>query len=286
MADSHFHDAARTGDAHVDPDRDAKIDELLLAGLEHYFAGRHQEAINVWGRVLFLDRGQARARAYIERARSALAERQRRSEELLHEGVAAIQRGDGGTARQLLESAAAQGESPEVALAYLQRLEQLNRAVSGTGPEESRVPSRTTGRPPRALMPEALVSRRPRPVRVLPLLLVVVVVGVGVVLAAAFDLLKPLVDMRWARPAVGTAVTVAPDPLPVPRAADLAMARARALAGSGHLRDALGVLDRVLPGDPAWTEADQLRADFQRRLLEAASLMPASAPAPARDGRE
>ena len=57
-------------------------------------------AINVWTRALFLDRGHARARAYIERARSAIAERQREGEELLHTGVAAFERGDGAAARR------------------------------------------------------------------------------------------------------------------------------------------------------------------------------------------
>ena len=52
--------------------------------------------------MLFLDRSHARARAYIERARSALAERQRESEELLQNGVAAFERGDGDEARRLL----------------------------------------------------------------------------------------------------------------------------------------------------------------------------------------
>ena len=54
--------------------RDAKIEQLLLAGLDHYLDGQFDQAINVWTRALFLDRGHARARAYIERARSALAE--------------------------------------------------------------------------------------------------------------------------------------------------------------------------------------------------------------------
>ena len=44
-------------------------------------------------------------RAYIERARSALAERQRESEELLQSGVAAFQRGDGDEARRLVQAA-------------------------------------------------------------------------------------------------------------------------------------------------------------------------------------
>ena len=45
--------------ASVDADgreRDARIEELLLVGLDHYFAGRHELAINIWTRVLFLDR--------------------------------------------------------------------------------------------------------------------------------------------------------------------------------------------------------------------------------------
>ncbi len=53
--------------------------------------------------MLFLDRGHARAKAYIDRARSAIAERQREGDELLHTGAAAFDRGDAGTARALLE---------------------------------------------------------------------------------------------------------------------------------------------------------------------------------------
>ena len=57
---------------------EAQLDEqLLLAGLDHYFAAQYDQAVAVWTRVLFLDRSHARARAYIERARSAQAERQR-----------------------------------------------------------------------------------------------------------------------------------------------------------------------------------------------------------------
>ena len=52
------------------------------SGSRPLLRGRHELAINVWTRVLFLDRGHARARAYIERARSAVAERQREGEEL------------------------------------------------------------------------------------------------------------------------------------------------------------------------------------------------------------
>ena len=74
-------------------DRDARVEHLLLAGLDHYFAGQYELAISVWTRVLFLNHGHARARAYMERARSAISERQRESEELLHTGIEAFGRG-------------------------------------------------------------------------------------------------------------------------------------------------------------------------------------------------
>ena len=54
-------------------DDDARIEHLLVTGLDHYFAGEFEPAINLWTRVLFLDRTHDRARAYIERARSAQA---------------------------------------------------------------------------------------------------------------------------------------------------------------------------------------------------------------------
>ena len=127
-----------TSDQHSSPasaalesehDREARLEELLLNGLDHYFAGQHDLAINVWTRALFIDRGHARARAYIERARSAIAERQREGEELMHSGAAAFQRGEPDTARRLLRSAVEHGAATEEALALLERLDRLE-AVS------------------------------------------------------------------------------------------------------------------------------------------------------------
>src|SRR5258707_11250674 len=111
-------------------DRDAKIEQLLLVGLDHYFASRYELAINVWTRVLFLDRSHARARAYIERARSAQAERQRESEELLHNGLSAFQRGESGEARRLLQAAIEGGAPSEDALAILERVNRLETAAA------------------------------------------------------------------------------------------------------------------------------------------------------------
>jgi tetratricopeptide (TPR) repeat protein len=112
---AHAHDAVS----------DAKIEQLLLVGLDHYFAGRYEQAIDVWTRAFFFDRDHPRARAYIERARSALAERQRESEELLQKGVAAFHRGDASEARRLLNAAIDGGAPSEEALAVLGRLDRL-----------------------------------------------------------------------------------------------------------------------------------------------------------------
>src|SRR5919106_3881052 len=143
-----------------DRERDARIEELLLAGLDHYFIGQYDLAINVWTRVLFLDRGHARARAYIERARSAIAERQRESEELLHTGVAAFDRGDAGAARQLLTSAVEHGAASEEAVALLERLDRLELATRA---------QRVAGRQGRVALPPDAVADVPdaeRPSRV------------------------------------------------------------------------------------------------------------------------
>src|SRR3954447_7286159 len=80
-------------------EREARVEELLLGGLDHYFGGHYDLAINVWTRVLFLDRGHARARAYTERARAALPNRQRQGKELIHTGGTAFERGESETAR-------------------------------------------------------------------------------------------------------------------------------------------------------------------------------------------
>jgi len=120
----------------TEAERDALIERLLLAGLDQYFAGRHEQAINIWTRVAFLEGGHGRARAYIERARGALAEGQRRSEELVDTGVAAYHAGDLQGARDLLNRALDEGGANETALVFLERLSRLEAAASK--PETSR----------------------------------------------------------------------------------------------------------------------------------------------------
>ncbi|MGB7219698.1 MAG: hypothetical protein WBD07_12945 [Vicinamibacterales bacterium] len=264
MSDPSRPDSSRERDAAPGAERDAKIEQLLLLGLDHYFAAQYDQAINVWTRVLFLDRSHPRARAYVERARRALAERQRESEALLQGGVAAFERGDGGEARRMLQAAIDGGAPADEALAVLDRLNRLD-----AGPTES--PRARPGREPRVAAPH---DARPPSLRMFVAwaVPVCVVVAIGIVAAGAWN--------RWAqRPpapatAAGSALTVEPS-LPLPTRGDVALTRARRLVTASRLREALAVLERVGSTDPQKADADALRGEIQRQLLA-----PPSDPAP------
>jgi hypothetical protein len=242
-----------------DRDRDARVEELLLTGLDHYFSGQHDLAINVWTRVLFLDRGHARARAYIERARSAIAERQREGEELLHTGVAAFKRGDQAAARALLRSAVDRGAGGEEALALLQRLDRLEATPQHIGAD---IPNLRTTRDT-GIAPDTTAGTS----RVTWILTGVIS---GVLLATLILLSVGDQGTAWLGMGRDARIIVPPrveEPVPVPAASELAIARARSLRARGHLRDALAALNSVRYGDRFRTEADELRAAIQQELL-------------------
>jgi tetratricopeptide (TPR) repeat protein len=284
MSDAHRSDA-HADDAGSGSDRDAKIEQLLLVGLDHYFASRYELAINVWTRALFLDRSHARARAYIERARSALAERQRESEELLQTGVAAFDRGDGDEARRLLQAAIESGAPSEEALAILDRLDRLESVVSPA-------PAVRLGRAVRARPPHTAAGRARRSVAGLITIaaVIIAVIALGAFAATSWDLesrdaffaiVRSAVEAAGVgKPGVPAATASAPIardsslPPSLPRRGETSLTRARALVASGHLRDALTALDLVRPTDPQKTDADRLRADIQRQLL-AVTVLPA-----------
>jgi hypothetical protein len=250
-------------------ERDAKIEELLLDGLDHYFSGRYEQAIHIWTRVLFLDRGHARARAYIERARSALSERQREAEELLYRGVHAFNRGDTDVARDLLTDAIDRGGPNEVALALLARLSRLNT----TSPSEVAVPGplpvERRGEPgiAHAGVPRRQISR------LLLGAMLSLVAGLAVTLIVGPEELAVRAGLSGALPESPAMAAAAPlETLPVPRGSETMLERARVLAAAGHLNEALTALDRVRLGDPLRPAADRLRGEVQRQLLSLAQI--------------
>ncbi len=252
-------DSSPTSDAQAAPgDRVAKIEELLLSGLDYYFAGEYDRAINVWTRVLFLDRGHARARAYIERARGALSERQRESEELIQRGLAAFEQGQTAEAREILSTAVAHGGPHDVALSLLERLNRLEGASGGDGLVDALSPR-----------PEQTAPGRHRGVSrawaILAVVFVVLSAAALYVASSAPDLLG--LQSPPGRSAQAAGSPVVQDSLPLPRSADLALSDARGLYANGHVKEALLALDRIDPGDPAHPEAQRLRADIQSALL-------------------
>jgi tetratricopeptide (TPR) repeat protein len=250
------------------PDREARIEQLLLSGLDHYFAGQHEQAINVWTRVVFLERGHARARAYIERARRALAERQRESDELLHRGVVAFDRGDTEVALGLVTKAIEQIGPDDVASALLDRLLRL-RGGAGVVQE--------TVSPPGVAAPRQVES----PVRPSRPAWYPVLMGAAVLVTGAAVVVGVLFVQAWRADTLvpaARALAATEDPLPVVGGLDREFERVQELLIAGRLDDAVAALDGINLLEPEHPEATALRAEVQRRLLELRS-SPGLAPA-------
>ena len=249
-------------DGSADADRDALIERLLLAGLDHYFDGRYEQAVNVWTRVAFLERGHGRARAYIERARGALAERQRESDELLHRGLDAYRTGDLAGARDLLTQATANGSS-ETALVFLQRLgvAEAGQAAAASVLHSGHDGRAIFGRTPQRRHTDKLPAARST--NWIATITACVVVAATILLAA-----QPIASWLGDGPAATPVVSPpATDPLPVVRTAEMRMARAKALYDEGKPHDALRLLEAIDRGDPLRGDADRLTATIQTALL-------------------
>lgn len=255
MTDPLRFDRPASGDADG-RERDARIEELLLVGLDHYFAGRHELAINIWTRVLFLDRSHGKARAYIERARSALAEKHRQAEELIHTGQAALDRGDHGAARRLLTSAERAGGGDE-ALSLLHRLDRLDAAT----PSMARTPSPAGGE-------EFAHSDGRRAARDARLAWVFAGIATGVLLAAVLGGYLWLVADPFEL-TVGGAPAARVQPLPMPSGSEIRLARARRLYAQGELRAALALLEAGEVDERHAASVNELRTTIQRQLLDA-----------------
>jgi tetratricopeptide (TPR) repeat protein len=230
-----------------------QIERLLLSGLDLYFAGQYQEAVNVWTRVAFLERGHGRARAYIDRARTAIAEQQRQSEELFHQGRDAYNGGNIEQARQLLSRVIEQGGSSDEALLLLQQLNRFSPVAS---------PLAQPGQARTADVADAVrVSDGSGWVRI----------AGAVALTSALALLAaPVVSWFGDAPVINDVARFTPEPieaLPIVRSGDLAYENARQLYAGGHLADALRALERIDIGDPVRAQAEGLKGDIQRDLL-------------------
>jgi hypothetical protein len=233
----------------------AQVETLLLEGLDRYFAHRYDDAIHVWTRVLFLDRENARARAYIDRARSAVAEGQRQGEELLQSTQKLLDRGELMLARVALQKAVAAGADDARASALWLTLERRERArptasIAEASPESVAQATRRRTLGSRLTMAVALLA------------------GVAVA-ALAID----VATRAWFAPgaAVDAVAEKADHQAPVILSStDVALVRARSLYARGRLAEALVALDRVSSTALNRVEVDQLRREIQQLLLATA----------------
>jgi tetratricopeptide (TPR) repeat protein len=242
-------------------EKDSRAEALLVDGLERYFAGRYEDAIHLWTRVLFLDRAHPRARAYIDRGRTALAERQRRTEEMLQTTGDLLASGQTAAARDLLREAVAAGGDDDRAAALGLQLERLER-MPGAAP-----------RP-------AVVDAVPMPAPRARWSAAATALSIGVVLIAVLSAGASVRTwMRVERDAQDLP-SVSPTMKPaVPSNDEVALLRARTLYAHGRLAEALAALDRVQGDAPNQAAADNLRVDIQRLLLASSRPMPPTAAA-------
>jgi tetratricopeptide (TPR) repeat protein len=235
-------------------DRESRTEALLVEGLDHYFQANFEEAIHIWTRLLFIDRTHARARAYINRARTALGERARRAEEMLHAAGEVLDAGDLDQARRLLATAEQTSGSDEKVAELWARLERVERSRPATGRGSS----------------PAIVDVRP--LRTWRWTTTAVVQGLaiaacGVLLATVVA--SPVVG-EWIAGRAGASPTQVPapdSPVTVLSADDVTLVRARNLYERGRLTEALAVLRQAEAASGSRDRTDQLRIEIQRWLL-------------------
>lgn len=258
-------------------DQAARIEQLLMAGLDEYFAGRHDRAVQVWSRVFFLDRTNARARAYIERARGAVAERQRLAE-------AASAAGEGDPSRPMHDDGRMSVAEPRAAGVERDGLLVVSGALAARLAPPVAVPLDATPAP-------AAASRRARIAHVLLVAAAGVLLFVAGYTVAARDWLADLVSGVSARQ------RAVEQPA---HASEILLNEARQALAARRYDDVRRALARIPAADPLRRQADLLAAELQRvwpvvspmlapdvPALPAPSLPPAvagEAPAPGRAG--
>ena len=154
-----------------------------------------------------------------------------------------------------------QGAPSDQALALLDR---LNRLEPGASPQvPGPVPRSSTG------TGRLVVGRRGsgRRTRVIAWSASFLIIAAAAAIFAVPNIEEWRGVLTPPEPQAVPSPSAAERPLPIPRRAETAIARARALAAGGRLHDALQALDTVRTTDPLRPEADRLRADIQQQLL-------------------
>ncbi|HWF86898.1 MAG TPA: hypothetical protein VG222_18705 [Vicinamibacterales bacterium] len=178
--------------------------------------------------------------------------------------MAALHRGDRAEARRLIQAAIDGGAPTDEALAVLDRLDRLQLVPVPPLIERARDDRR------RMALPRAAAGASRTAwglVVVAAMLLAAVAVGAVTPAIRNGSAWRSLTGLAHAPAVAPAGLATSEAVLPLPRRGETALSRARALAASGHLHDALTALDAVRATDPQKGDADRLRAELQHQLL-------------------
>ncbi len=260
--------------------------ELFRQGEELYSRGLYHEAIHVWTRILFLDRGNSEARLRIDKAKEAVAERQRRLDAEIAEALALLESGDvdGARARvrSVLASDGSHGEA-NVLAAAIEALDRQARKPEAQEAQEAKSQADAIGTPPAPSPAKGVVIKvakspkpgSPRIARAAGSRLKMAAFLSGVLLLFAVSAFY--LSMNWAAivsggalgRASGSTAMVLPDS-PAASAPDLSELRyfnGERLFAQGRYREALVELRRVDRDSVVVAEARSLILRIEDRLL-------------------
>jgi tetratricopeptide (TPR) repeat protein len=248
---------------------------LLRQGKELLRAGRYQQAIHVWTRILFLDRGNPVAREAIEKAKRALAERQREQDALVAEAATQVQEGKRVKAKRLLarvltkDPGHAEGRSlwEKIETSELRGEMQASAATLATDPVEERSRLRRRNGAQTTVV-KAKHTRSASPLKM------------AAFLFCAFCLLalgSLYLHLSWeflvSDSAFATSRQAGPETVPnydrpqLPLPSDLHYYNGARLFAKGLYRDALSELKRVDRESDCFEEARSLTVRIEERLL-------------------
>ena len=254
--------------------------DLLRQGEELYSRGLYHQAIHVWTRILFLDRGNPDARLRIDKAMEAVAERQRSLDAEIAEAKGLFDAGEIERARERVRSVLAaegrHGEGVQLAAA-IEAVGRRNEPAQEVSPEADALAVRTATtakgvvfKVPKGPRPSSHRVGRPATSRFkMAAFLLGALLLFGVSAFYLSENWEAIVsDGAFDHPANLT-TAVLPDRLAssVPDLAQLRYYNGERLFAQGRYREALAELRRVDRDSTVVTEARSLILRIEDRLL-------------------
>jgi len=242
----------------LNPSENDRVRGLLAEGRGLLETGRAPEAVDVFGRVLLQCPDHADARRGMAEARAAATEARRLLDERLDEANRIADAGQADAARGMLEEVLARGGDRDRAHDLLDRLDPRGGRVQPAEPPlYPEAPPRTSRQGPSSAKRRAFV-----------VLCAAAMTSFGVGAASSWE---RLVDRLARTPAPVSSRAGPSQPSTDPTEGERVISEARRLVERGEDAEALAVLDRVSPHEPAYPFARQLRDQIHARAVRSAA---------------